>query len=133
MTLDNLIALDVVLANGLQVTASNESNTELFYALRGAGSSYGIVTTFHFQTLAAPTSAIIYTYRWNLDIDAATEALVNFQAFCNSGIPKEIGLEINLGKGSSNGTVSFEFHGAFYGDADAVSCQALLFMYSIKN
>jgi FAD/FMN-containing dehydrogenase len=46
---DNLISARMVLANGTAVTVSSESNPDLFWAIRGAGHNFGIVTEFEYK------------------------------------------------------------------------------------
>jgi FAD/FMN-containing dehydrogenase len=47
---DNVVEYEVVLANGNIVIANNSTNQDLFAALKGGGSSFGIVTAFTLHT-----------------------------------------------------------------------------------
>ena len=49
LTLDNLLSVDMVLADGRFVTANADQNTDLFWAVRGGGGNFGVVTSFLFQ------------------------------------------------------------------------------------
>ncbi len=49
LAIDALLAVEVVTANGRQVTASEDSHPDLFWAVRGGGGNFGVVTRFQFR------------------------------------------------------------------------------------
>lgn len=69
LTIDNLLGADVVLADGRFVIANAQENSDLFWALRGGGGNFGVVTSFLFK--AHPVDTVIAgPMFWNLS-DAA--------------------------------------------------------------
>ncbi|KAJ7589164.1 glucooligosaccharide oxidase [Mycena floridula] len=115
LALDAILSMKVVLANGTLVVAARDFNPDLFWAMRGAASSMGIITSINVTTFPVPTFAKIFQYEYNLDYNTAAAAMVSFQTFAQSNIPPELGAEINLGQGSKTGTVYFSFSGGWYG------------------
>ena len=49
MSVDNVVSADLVTADGELVVASEERNGDLFWALRGSGANFGIVTSIEFE------------------------------------------------------------------------------------
>jgi hypothetical protein len=86
LSIDNLLEADVVLADGTRVTANADSHPDLFWALRGGGGNFGVVTSFTFRlhdvgtVVAGPTL-------WSLD--DAEAVLKAYRAFLPSA-PREL-------------------------------------------
>ncbi|MBS0000337.1 MAG: FAD-binding oxidoreductase [Cyclobacteriaceae bacterium] len=57
LTIDNLVEADMVLADGSFVTVNAEQNSDLFWAIRGGGGNFGIVTSFLFK--AHPVHTVV--------------------------------------------------------------------------
>jgi FAD/FMN-containing dehydrogenase len=66
LTIDNLLSADVVLADGSVVTADETNNGDLFWALRGGGGNFGVVTSFEFRAHPVRTMYAGPTF-WPLD------------------------------------------------------------------
>ena len=49
MTVDNLVSADVIIADGKKIRASENENADLFWAIRGGGGNFGVVTQFEFK------------------------------------------------------------------------------------
>ncbi|MET7368469.1 FAD-binding oxidoreductase [Streptomyces sp. NPDC005566] len=67
LTADNLVSADVVLADGGFVTTNASENADLFWALRGGGGNFGIVTSFDFELHPVDTVGAGITV-WPLDL-----------------------------------------------------------------
>ena len=78
LTIDNLLSADMVLADGSVVTASADENPDLFWAIRGGGGNFGIVTSFLFKANPVHT---IYGGPTLWSIDKSEEVLKWYRDF----------------------------------------------------
>ena len=84
LTIDNLLAASVVLADGRSVTANAQEHEDLFWAIRGGGGNYGVVTSFVFQ--AQPVNTVVAgPMLWPLE--AAAEVLQWYRDFIIAAPP----------------------------------------------
>ncbi|MFC5959429.1 FAD-binding oxidoreductase [Streptomyces pratens] len=78
LTIDNLIAADVVLADGSFVTAGEREHPDLFWALRGGGGNFGVVTAFTYRLHPVDTVGVAVTL-W--PVDHTPEVLTWYRAY----------------------------------------------------
>ena len=78
LSIDNLLEAEVVLADGSRVTANEDRNSDLFWALRGGGGNYGVVTSFTFR-LGSVSTVVTGPMFW--PIEQAEEVLTWYADF----------------------------------------------------
>ena len=87
LTIDNLLSVDMVLADGRFVTASADENSDLFWAIRGGGGNFGVITSFEFRLHPVDTVHFGPTF-WPLE--EAAQVLRAYSRFIVDA-PKEVG------------------------------------------
>jgi hypothetical protein len=86
LAIDNLLEAALVLASGEQVRASAEENADLFWAIRGGGGNFGVVTSFLFRLHEVGTVVAGPTF-WPVEL--AAEVLSAYREFLPSA-PREL-------------------------------------------
>ena len=88
LTIDSLIGAEVVLADGTQVHASPDEHADLFWALRGGGGNFGVVTAFEFRTHPVGDAVMAGPTFW--PIEQTPEVMRFFREFI-SAAPRAVG------------------------------------------
>ena len=88
-TVDSLLACDVVTTDGRRVRASAQENADLFWALRGGGGNFGVVTAFEFQ--AHPIPSTVAAGFIVFDLDQADEVMTQLSDHMPTA-PRELGV-----------------------------------------
>ncbi|MBY8338441.1 FAD-binding oxidoreductase [Streptomyces spinosirectus] len=86
LTIDNMLSAEVVLADGRQVRASADENADLFWAIRGGGGNFGVVTSFLFRLHEVGTVVAGPTF-WPIEVSA--EVLTAYRDFLPNA-PREL-------------------------------------------
>lgn len=87
LSCDNLVAAQVVCADGTVRTASADSNPDLFWAIRGGGGNFGVVTSFTFKL--HPLGPVVAFAGVFYPISALRDVMVRWRAYLASA-PKEV-------------------------------------------
>ena len=121
LALDNVAAAEVVTASGEVVRASAEENPELFWAIRGGGGNFGIVTAFDFA--AHPTTDVFY----GTIAFAASEAATVIQGWADylRTAPDELTSTADVANPFRGPEAPVEIHVAFDGDDPELAAQAI--------
>ena len=112
LALDNLVEATVVLANSTIVTASTTQNSDLFWGIRGAGASFGIITQYKFQTFPAPSNNTVFSYNYNFNQSQAAAMHKALQEYANTTMPAEMNMRMLVN------AYSFGLQGVYYGSQE---------------
>ncbi|KAF2688965.1 Glucooligosaccharide oxidase [Lentithecium fluviatile CBS 122367] len=119
LALDHIVALDVVLADGSVVHASEVENFKLYWAMRGAAESFGVVCNFYLRTQEAPASVTYFSFQWGdalfKDKQAFTDVFMHIQDFSTNAsvVDNRISYGIYL-----DGIAAYNLGGTFFGSPE---------------
>jgi FAD/FMN-containing dehydrogenase len=123
MTIDNLVSVDMITAEGKKVRASENENADLFWAIRGGGGNFGVVTQFEFQLF--PVGPEIVAGLIVFPFNQAKQILTKYRQFADSA-PEELNVWVVLRKAPPLPFLPENVHGKevvvlpiFYGGAVA--------------
>jgi FAD/FMN-containing dehydrogenase len=95
MTIDNLVSVDMTTAEGRKLRASETDNADLFWAIRGGGGNFGVVTQFEFQLF--PVGPEIFAGLIVFPFNQAKQILSEYRQFIES-TPEELNVWVVLRK-----------------------------------
>lgn len=108
--MDNVIAYDVVTASGKVVTATATSNSDLFWAMKGGGNNFGIVTKFTYAAYKVPTISTAIQIFGEDEVQAYISAVANLANYQDT-VDTGAGGIFTIGYTPSTGAVSPQFLG----------------------
>ncbi|KAJ6260508.1 Xylooligosaccharide oxidase [Drechslerella dactyloides] len=109
LTVDQMVEVEVVTADGAIRRVNKDCESDLFWALRGAAPSFGVITNFWFKTYEAPENIVTYSYKFTGSVDVLSSAFFEIQKFAET-LPKEVGMLVDFLENGSG----FRVYGAYY-------------------
>ncbi len=107
LTIDNLLAVDVVTADGELLRASEDEHPDLFWALRGGGGNFGVVTSFEFRLYSVGPTVMAGPIFW--DATDAREVLRCYRDFIRSA-PDALGTVVRFGTAPPLAAIPEDLH-----------------------
>jgi FAD/FMN-containing dehydrogenase len=107
LTVDNLLAADVVTADGELLRASEDEHPDLFWALRGGGGNFGVVTSFEFRLHPVGPAVLAGPILW--DANDAREVLRFYRDFIRDA-PDELGTVVRFGTAPPLAVIPEDLH-----------------------
>jgi fumiquinazoline A oxidase len=101
---DALLSVRMVTATGDLITVSNTSNPDLFWAIRGAGANFGIITSATYKIHDATNRGQVLNADFGFP-GTANASLYNLLQSWDNAFPKEAGLAIVAGFNATSGQV----------------------------
>lgn len=95
MTIDNLVSAEVIAADGNKIRASEKENADLFWAIRGGGGNFGVVTEFEFKL--HPVGPEILAGFIAFPFSQAKQVLTQYRTFAASA-PEELAVYVAITK-----------------------------------
>jgi len=95
MTIDNLVSVDMITAEGKKIRASESENADVFWAIRGGGGNFGVITQFEFQLF--PVGPEIFGGLIVFPFEQAKQVLTRYREFVASG-PEDLNVWVVLRK-----------------------------------
>lgn len=126
MATDNIVEIEMVLADGNIVHVSQHENPDLFWAMRGAGVYYGLVTKFTFSTYKVNHPTTFLRYKWAESLKTPDDAVKVMHAIQEFGkhpdLPNSIGFHVQVSPiesaGGSGGMIALQLRGMYLGPKD---------------
>ena len=107
LTVDNLLAVDVVTADSELLRASEDEHADLFWALRGGGGNFGVVTSFEFHLHSLGPTIMAGPILW--DASDAREVLRFYRDFVRDA-PDALGTVVRFGTAPPLAVISEDLH-----------------------
>ncbi|KAK5651325.1 hypothetical protein OQA88_12558 [Cercophora sp. LCS_1] len=95
LALDAVVGVTVVLADGSVVEASGKENADLFWAIRGAGSNFGIVAEWRLQTFEAPETLTIFGVSLGWTKETSVAGLEALEKYARNTMPPELNFRVS--------------------------------------